>query len=50
MTEGPLTQLVEHTRKVDTKEENRRWVEASQELWTSVAESGWWDSSTKDKA
>jgi len=50
LTEGPLTQLVEHTRKVDTKEENRRWVEASQELWASVAESGWWDPSTKDKA
>ena len=45
MLEGPLTQLVEHTRAVDTKSENKKWVEQSQELWTSVQDSGWWDPS-----
>jgi len=45
MLEGPLTQLVEHTKPVDTKKENKKWLEESQEMWSSVEESCWWDPS-----
>jgi len=39
---GPVTQLVEHKKVVDVKEENKVWMEKSDELWSSVEESGWW--------
>jgi len=45
MFEGPLTQLVEHTKSVDIKSENKKWLEESQEMWSSVEESCWWDPS-----
>jgi len=40
--EGPLTQLVEHKRKMDVTKENEECLEKSEELWKSVEESGWW--------
>ena len=43
--EGPLSQLVEHTKKIDVEEENRRYLEKSGELWESLEESGWWQDS-----
>merc|ERR1719188_2468284 len=45
MLEGPLNQLVEHTRKIDVKEENKKYLEANNELWDSMEESCWWDHS-----
>ena len=47
---SPLTQLVEHTKKVDVEEENKAWLERSQELWESMEESGWWQDSKEIKA
>merc|ERR1719284_12939 len=47
--EGPLTQLVEHTRSVDVKEENNKWLEANSELWSSLEESAWWPESSEVK-
>eukprot|EP00092_Neocalanus_flemingeri_P057663 GFUD01068589.1.p1 GENE.GFUD01068589.1~~GFUD01068589.1.p1 ORF type:complete len:187 (+),score=69.21 GFUD01068589.1:198-758(+) len=40
--EGPLTQLVEHKKKIDVSEENKEWLEKSEELWSSVEQCGWW--------
>ena len=45
MLEGPINQLVEHTRKIDVKEENKKYLEANNELWDSMEESCWWDHS-----
>jgi len=45
MLEGPLNQLVEHTRKIDVREENKKYLEANNELWDSMEESCWWDHS-----
>jgi len=42
LLEGPLTQLVEHKKVLDVKELNKDWLEKSEELWSSVEESGWW--------
>jgi len=40
--EGPLTQLVEHKKNIDLKEFDKEWLEKSEELWSSMDESGWW--------
>jgi len=40
--EGPLTQLVEHKKEVDVSEQNKEWLEKSEELWSSLEQSGWW--------
>jgi len=40
--EGPLNQLVEHSRKIDVKKENAAWLEKNGELWSSLEESCWW--------
>ena len=38
--EGPLNQLVEHTRKVE--EDQEKLLEESEEMWESIEESRWW--------
>lgn len=40
--EGPLSQLVEHKKVLDVKELNKEWLENSEDLWSSMEESGWW--------
>lgn len=43
MLEGPLNQLVEHTRR--NEQGNREYLEANTELWHAMEESCWWDHS-----
>ena len=42
---GPLNQLVEHTRtrkKTETEKEESEWLEETEEMWESIEESRWW--------
>ena len=39
MLEGPSTQLVEYEWEVDVDEENKRYLEASNELWDLLGDS-----------
>ena len=41
MLEDPSIQLVEHKWEIDVDEENKRYLEASNELWDSMEESSW---------
>jgi len=40
--EGPLTQLVEHKKELNVTDQNEEWLEKSEELWSSLEESGYW--------
>jgi len=39
--DGPLTQQVVHKKVVDQKEQNKTWLEKSEDLWCCMEESGW---------
>jgi len=40
--EGPVTQLVEHKKELKVTDQNEEWLEKSEELWSSLEESGYW--------
>jgi len=42
MFEGPLNQLVEHSKKVKAEDNGSKWLEESEEMWESIEESRWW--------
>jgi len=40
-TEGPLNQLIPHTRETKLAETNNKYLQQSEEIWTSLEESFW---------